>query len=107
MASGLSVLDVVKKLRAIKAIVNTLDIIILHFGGNDLGRIGLKSIRFHIYFITNFINDNFHNCKIMWSQILPRTSWRYSDNLAAMEEYRKRMNAYAATKVIAKKWCLY
>jgi hypothetical protein len=84
------------------AIVDTPDIIILHFGGNDLGRIGVKSIRLHIDFIINFINDNFHNYKIMWSQILPRTSWRYPDNLAAMKESRKRINAYAATKVIAK-----
>jgi hypothetical protein len=79
-----AILDVVKKLRAIMAIVDTPDVIILHFGGNDLGCIGLKS-RLHIDFIINFINDNFHNCKIMWSQILPRTSWRYSDNLAAKE----------------------
>jgi hypothetical protein len=38
----------------------------------------------------------------MWSHILSRTSWRYSDNLAAKEESRKRINAYAATKVIVK-----
>ena len=100
--SGLSILDVIKKLKAIKAIVDTPDIIILHFGGNDLCGIGLKSIRFHIYLIIHFINDNFYNCKNMWSQILPRTSWRYSYTLAAMEESRKRINAYAATRVIAK-----
>jgi hypothetical protein len=93
------------KLRAIIAIVDTPYIIILHFGCNELGRIGLKSIRLKIDSIIIFIklNDNFHDCKIMWSQmILPSTSCRYSDNLVAMEESRKRNNAYAATKVIAK-----
>ena len=38
-----------QNLRAKKAIVDTSDIIILHFGGNDLGRIGLNSIRFQIF----------------------------------------------------------
>jgi hypothetical protein len=33
--SGLSILDVVKKLRTVMAIADTPDRIILHFGGND------------------------------------------------------------------------
>jgi len=30
--------------------------------------------------------------KIVWSQILPRFSWRYSDNFEAMERSRRRLN---------------
>ena len=39
---GLSPLDVVSKLKTLKKVAETPDLIILHCGGNDLGRLDLK-----------------------------------------------------------------
>jgi hypothetical protein len=38
--------------------------------------------------------------KIVWSQILPRFSWRYSDNFEAMERSRRRLNNCIASCVL-------
>jgi hypothetical protein len=39
----------------------------------------------------------FPTTKIIWSQILPRSNWRYSENLKAMDRVRIRLNNAAAT----------
>lgn len=97
--SGMSILDVVSKLKTLKRVGDLPDIILLHCGGNDLGRIDLKEFCSQIDIIIKFITVTF-KCKIIWSQILPRNAWRYSDNHAAMDLARKRVNSYAAKRVI-------
>ena len=39
------------------------------------------------------------NTTIIWSQILPRLKWRYSENQTAMHECRYRINNYIASFV--------
>jgi hypothetical protein len=34
----------------------------------------------------------FPTTKIIWSQILPRSNWRYSENLKAIDRVRIRLN---------------
>jgi hypothetical protein len=43
--------------------------------------------------------------KIVWSQILPRFSWRYSDNFEAMERSRRRLNNCIASCVLKSGGC--
>ena len=43
------------------------------------------------------------NAKIIWSQILPRSSWIYSNNKTAMNAAVKRINSFAGKKVILNK----
>ncbi|KAH3712952.1 hypothetical protein DPMN_072714 [Dreissena polymorpha] len=98
---GLSLLDVVSKLKTSKKVAETPDLIILHCGGNDMGRLNLENIRSLIDVIINFINDDFSfKCKFVWFQIVPRSSWRYSDDLIAMNSCRRRINCYAANKIM-------
>lgn len=97
--SGLSLLDLMSKLKSLKFVGDMPDIILLHCGGNDLGRLSLVRIRSLLDDIINFINLNFR-CKIVWSQLLPRAAWRYSDNHGAMDSNRKRVNSYAAKRII-------
>lgn len=87
------------KLKSLKSVGDMPDIILLHCGGNDLGRLSLVRIRRLLNDIIKFINLNFR-CKIVWSQLLPRATWRYSDNHSAMESNRKRVNSYAAKRII-------
>jgi hypothetical protein len=96
---GMTLRDVTKKLRTLQAVGVDPQVIILHCGGNDFGRIPVKELRAFIDNILQYINTNF-KARVIWSEILPRRTWRYSSNNAAMESVRKRFNSYAATKVI-------
>ena len=97
--SGLSLLDVLNKLRLLKQVGDEPSMILLHCGGNDLGKISLHRMRFLLDAILTFIHINF-NVKVIWSEVLPRSCWRYSDNCAAMEKGRRRFNNYAAHKIV-------
>ena len=66
--------------------------IIVHAGGNDIGSIRARDLRNFIkQTITNLI-ALFPNSCIVWSSILPRLRWRYSENTEAMENIRTRTN---------------
>ena len=45
------------------------------------------------------IVSNFQMFQINWSLILPRLSWRYSQNSNAMEKVRKRVNSFIKARV--------
>lgn len=38
--------------------------------------------------------------KLVWSQLLPRANWRFSNNVRAMEKVRRRINRYGASTII-------
>lgn len=98
--SGLSLRDVKSKLVMLKAVGDDPDILVLHCGGNDFGRTPLKQLRSCIDDIITFVAENFQ-AKLVWSEILPRNSWRYSNNHVAMEAMRQRFNSYAASRIIS------
>lgn len=56
-------------------------------------------MRFLLDAILVFIRSHF-NVKVIWSEVLPRNCWRYSNNCAAMESGRRRFNNYAAHKIV-------
>jgi len=97
--SGLSLRDVSRKLKLIKTSGDEPNFILIHCGGNDLGKIPLLKLRGLFNDLLQYILDNF-DAKVIWSEILPRKCWRYSENSLAMEEARKRINGHAANKVI-------
>jgi len=66
--------------------------LVLHVSGNNIGitRIWflcnqLKNI---IFWLKTILPDTI----LVWSQILPRCSWRFSNDLRAMEKCRYRLN---------------
>ena len=60
--------------------------IILHVAGNDLGCKKVGALRNEIKYIIRWILIELPNTTIIWSQILPRPKWRYSENQTAMHE---------------------
>ncbi len=96
---GMSLLEVTKKLSTLKAFGEEPDVIIIHCGGNDIGRVPLYKLRLCIDNILAYINKEFR-VSVVWSEILPRTAWRYSVNALAMEATRRRLNSYAANKFV-------
>ena len=98
--SGLSLCQVVKKLKLLKVVGDRPHIIMLHCGGNDFGKTAVKKLRECLDEIVRYVHDNF-DVQIIWSEVLPRTRWRHSDNLKAMESVRRRFNNYAANRIVA------
>ena len=48
------------------------------------------------------LKEQYISANVIWSEILPRAVWRYSDNLQAMERCRKRLNGFAGKLAIEK-----
>ena len=55
--------------------------ILIHLGGNDIGRIGLKDLRKKYKDEIDWVQKKLPNSIIIFSQILPRISWRYAKML--------------------------
>lgn len=72
------------------------DILVIHCGGNDIGAIELLDFRRQIRASLFDIMTMLPSTKLVWSQILPRSSWRYSKNIEAMNRSAARLNNFAA-----------
>ena len=66
--------------------------IVLHFGGNDIGLVSLGLLRHQIKDTLKRIQICFPDVILIWSDILPRSSWRESINVKAMDQARRRLN---------------
>lgn len=69
------------------------DYIIVHIAGNDIGNVRLGYLYFLIKRFLSWLSWQMPGTCIIWSQILPRLHWRYSDNNGAMERCRARLNS--------------
>lgn len=76
------------------------DIIVIHIGGNDIGDVRLGYLQYLIKRFFIWLRDQFPWTLIVWSQILPRMTWRYSANNKAMNKVRRRVNSTVAKNVI-------
>ena len=56
----------------------------LHCVGNDVGNPPAGDLRFEILETIHFLANKFPHTRLVWSQILPRLTWRHSDNKTAM-----------------------
>ena len=75
-------------------------IVIIHLAGNDIGRVKIGHLRNDIKSIISWIQHEMPNTLLVWSQILPRNAWRYSESRKAMEKCRYRLNNSIATFVL-------
>ena len=98
--SGLRLKQTKQKIRCLASYGDQPSIVVLHCGGNDLGHTDLKTLRKYVSEVFQFLLQIFPTVKIIWSEILPRRVWRYSENKAAMEAARKRINRFAGKLAI-------
>ena len=75
-------------------------VLMIHFGGNDLGAYSVGDLRIQLKLVLQNLHKMFPKTKLIWSQILPRKNWRYSQNKKAMERSRARINSAIATETI-------
>ena len=98
---GLLMANVGEKLDLIDSLNSeTPSILILHCGGNDLGKRKTVNIINSIENTLREIHIKYPFTKIVFSQILPRKKWRYSCNNKAMDHARRRVNSFVKNKII-------
>ena len=66
--------------------------LVVHAGGNDIGRSNARALRQLMMKTMSNLMSLFPNTCIVWSNILPRLRWWYSENIEAMENIRSRTN---------------
>ncbi|XP_062585195.1 uncharacterized protein LOC134246866 [Saccostrea cucullata] len=98
--SGLQLSKTKQKIRTLGKVGPVPNFILMHCGGNDLGNVSIRKIRVVAKQLVLFLRNHFRNSRIIWSFILPRPQWRYSANLKAMENARKRVNSGIAAIVL-------
>jgi hypothetical protein len=72
--------ELVPRIKYLLKIERAPDMLIVHCGGNNLGYHHLHKLRLQIKASLNRVQKMLPNVKIIWSQILPRLSWRSSKN---------------------------
>ena len=59
----------------------------------------LAKLLYRIKWDIRLIASVFPNCKLIWSFVLPRISWRTSQNARSLEQARNRVNRFAAREI--------
>ena len=80
-------------IRTLIRLEDTPNYIVIHIVGNDIGNV---RVGYLLYLLVNFMSWLSHempNTEIIWSQILPRKTWRYSNNTKSMEDCRRKLNS--------------
>lgn len=98
--SGMKLCQLKRRVRNLLKFVDPPSYIVIHCGGNDIGEFPILEIRRLARSAIEFLNQILPNTVIIWSQILPRSNWRYSTDCTAMDTARIRLNNSAATQCI-------
>lgn len=81
------------------------ELLIIHAGGNDIGTKSMVEITWEAKSIFNNLAYMLPNTTLVWSQILPRRSWRYLNITYVADKTRKRINSCLATYFIKNGGC--
>ncbi|TSK42125.1 Cold shock domain-containing protein E1 [Bagarius yarrelli] len=68
------------------------DMIIIHLGGNDLGKLTPENFVLAVKKDMKSLKSIFPQCHLVWSDILPRKSWRHSDDSTTVNNMRHAVN---------------
>lgn len=94
--SGMKIWQLRPKIEIMATYEHAPAILIIHCAGNDIGRRPVGDLRRILKSEITKIQSILPQTIIVWSQILPRKSWRYSNDLNAMNRSRLRLNSAAA-----------
>lgn len=92
--------DVLQTLKTLIKYADKPNILVLHFGGNDIGQIPTGDLRFSIISILEEIMTLFPSALLVWSQMLPRLKWRNEISHKALNRARSRVNNKIASFVL-------
>lgn len=74
--------------------------IVIHIAGNDIGETRFGFLVYKLKRLISCINLMLPNTMLIWSQILPRLHWRFSNNGTSMERLRRRLNSTIGAHMI-------
>lgn len=97
---GMRISQVMPRLCTMLSYADPPSILILHVSGNNIGYTRIGHLRIQVKDLIFWIKSRMPNTIIVWSQVLPRSSWRFSDDLKAMEKARYRLNNFISSLVI-------
>lgn len=99
--------DVKYSIEKLKMFHDNPDYVILHCGGNNIGRQPGNELRRHIkellYDGPDCLQALLPNTIFIWSQIIPRRTWRYIPLNLLANIIRKRINSCVGAFIIKKK----
>ncbi|VDI08973.1 Hypothetical predicted protein [Mytilus galloprovincialis] len=98
--SGMRLKDLLNRIKLMLRYEEPPNYLVIHIGGNDLGEIKTGVLRNRLKHYVNNITELLLNTTLVWSQILPRLTWRYSANIDAMDRSRQRINSSLASYII-------
>lgn len=99
---GLGLVQLRGKLKTLLKVADKPEFAIVHCGGNDIGKVPCKMLRKHVQVVFDLFCELMPETKVIWSEVLPRSSWRYSSDNEAMERARKRLNSFAGKLAITR-----
>ena len=78
------------------------DFIIIQTGRNDIGNVRIGYSQLQLNQFIPWVSEELPHASIVFSQRLPRSEWRYSEDIETMEKYRRRLNSTVAAFLINK-----
>ena len=97
---GLTISRVQKHIQTMMQYEDPPNFIMLHVGANDIGNVKFGLIQLQLKSLISWIAKQMQYAKIIFSQLLPRLSWRYSENNSKMEKCRHRINSAIASFIV-------
>ena len=103
--SGLTLSKLRNHIRTMMKLEDPPNYIVVHIGGNDLGNTRLGYLHYQLEQFMSWLSIQLPETALIWSQILPRLSWRYSKNTEAMDKGRRRLNSSIGAYMIKHGGC--
>lgn len=94
--------DMYKKIKTLLKVNDKPQYLIMHCAANDMGKTKLKELIENVKTTLGKIQLLLPDTKIIWSQLLPRRKWRYSEVVNAMNKSLKRLNSSIAAELVRK-----
>ena len=96
---GLTLREVVPRLRLLLQYEAAPNYLVLHVGGNDIGQYPFKIVRQRLLTVLVEIQTLLPDTILVWSMILPRLLWRNELSNKALEKCRIRLNSMAVNLI--------
>ena len=74
-------------------LADVLSYILIHIGGNDIGETRHGYLVYKLKKCMSWLSQQMPRTQLIWSQVLPRTVWRFSTDNNVMERTRRRLNS--------------
>ena len=97
---GMRWAEIDRRVAFLLSINNPPKFLIMHCGGNDMGRLSVGDLRFAIIATMRQLACKLPQTRLVWSQILPRPQWQHQGKGKEREVGRKRINSAAGKEVI-------